>query len=72
MLGDGVSINVLKYGVACVLSLLAFLIIFIFRLIFGSYILGAILFVVIVWLLIFKIGITIMYPGSSNYFTSDI
>ena len=72
MLGDGISIDVLKYGVACILSFLAFLVVFIFRLIFGSYIVGIIIFVVIVWLLIFKIGITIMYPGSSNYFTADI
>lgn len=72
MLGDSIDMNVLKYGVICILSLLAFIIVFIFKLIFGSYIAGIIIFVVMVWVLIFKIGITIMYPGSSNYFTSDI
>jgi c-di-AMP phosphodiesterase-like protein len=72
MLGDGIDVNVLKYGIICILSLLAFIIVFIFKLIFGSYIIGVIAFVVMVWLIVFKIGITIMYPGSSNYFTSDI
>ncbi len=72
MLGDGLDLNVLKYGVICILSLLALIVVCIFKFIFGSYILGIIIFVVMVWLLIFKIGITIMYPGSSNYFKSDI
>lgn len=70
MLGDNLDINVLKYGVICIVSLLAFIVVFIFKLIFGSYIIGILIFVVLLWIMIFKIGITIMYPGSSNYFTS--
>ena len=72
MLGDNLDINVLKYGVICILSLLAFLVVFIIKVLTGSYMIGAIIFVAIVWFLIFKIGITIMYPGSSNYFTADM
>jgi hypothetical protein len=72
MLGDAIDINVLKYGVICILSLVAFIVVFLFKLIFGSYLMGIIIFVAVVWFLVFKIGITIMYPGSSSYFTSDI
>ena len=72
MLGDNLDVSVVKYGVMCIFSVLAFIIVFIIKLITGSYIAGIIIFVVLIWILIFKIGITIMYPGSSNYFTADI
>lgn len=72
MLGDGMDINVLKYGVICILSVLALIVVSLFKFIFGSYMMGLLIFVGLVWFLIFKIGITIMYPGSSNYYKSDI
>lgn len=72
MLGDGLDMNVLKYGIICILSVIALIVVSLFKLIFGSYTVGVLIFVALVWFLIFKIGITIMYPGSSNYYKSDI
>lgn len=72
MLGDGIDINVLKYGVICILSVLALIVVSLFKFISGSYFIGMIIFVALVWFVIFKVGITIMYPGSSNYYKSDI
>ena len=72
MLGDNLDVKVVKYGIVCILSVLALIIIMFVKFITGSYLMGIIVFIVLIWLLIFKIGITIMYPGSSNYYTSDI
>lgn len=72
MLGDGLDMNVIKYGVICIISVIALIVVSLFKLIFGSYTIGVLMFVALVWFMIFKIGITIMYPGSSNYYKSDI
>jgi hypothetical protein len=72
MLGDNIDIKVVKAVVICLLLTIATIVISFFRLITGSYIMGFFLFVFILWILVWKIGIMIMYPGSSAYFTSDI
>ncbi len=72
MLGQNIDLNIIKYGALCIISVLAFIIIMIFKLITGSYIISTLLFISLIWFAIFKIGIIIMYPGSSNYFKSDI
>lgn len=72
MLGDNIDLKVLKAILLTILSILALIIIFIIKSLTGSYIFGLIVFISLIWLIIFKIGITIMYPGSSNYFRGDI
>lgn len=72
MLGDNIDIKVVKGILICLLLTIAIIVVSFFRFITGSFIMGFFLFIFILWLVIWKIGIMIMYPGSSAYFTSDI
>jgi hypothetical protein len=66
------SLLLIKTVAALVFLLFAALIIGLFKLITGSYILGLALFLLIIWKLLKIFGIYVMYPGSSSYTKSDI
>jgi len=72
MLGDNIDIRVVKALLICFLATIAIIIVSFLKFVTGSYILGFFIFVFILSICVWKIGIMIMYPGSSAYFTSDI
>jgi hypothetical protein len=61
-----------KFIILSLVLFISFLIIGLFKLITGSYILGFILFLGLIWYLLREVGSFIMYPGSFFFTRSDI
>lgn len=55
-----------------VILLISFLIVGLFRLIIGSYLVGLLLYLALIWYLLKTVGSFVMYPGSSFFTRSEI
>ena len=62
----------LKVTIAVIVTLVVVLFVGIFRLITGSFIIGILLFLALMYFTLRAVGVFIMYPGSSFYTRSDI
>jgi hypothetical protein len=61
-----------KVVILCGVLLISFLIVGLFRIIIGSYLVGLILYLALIWYLLKTVGSFVMYPGSSFLTRSDI
>ena len=62
----------LKVTIGVIVTLIVLLFVGIFRLITGSFIIGILLFLALMYFLLRAVGVFVMYPGSSFYTRSDI